>query len=87
MGIEGVSALAIVAGLRDDVGSVLPFVGLGLLAVIHTTTVVFQVPAHAKLARGFDVNVQQRLIRTNWIRTIGWSLRVVVAAMMVVAVN
>lgn len=84
MGIEGASALAIAAVLRDEVGVVLVLVGLALLAVIHASTVLLQVPAHRRLSAGYDPEVLHRLVRTNWIRTIGWSLRVVVASGMLV---
>jgi hypothetical protein len=84
MGVEGVSALLVTGLLRDEVGLVLPLVGLALLAVIHASTVFLQVPAHRQLANGYDADVQRHLVRTNWIRTIGWSLRVVVASAMVV---
>jgi hypothetical protein len=43
------------------------------------------VPAHRRLSEECDVEVVHRLVRTNWVRTIGWSLRVVVAAAMIVA--
>ena len=84
MGIEGVSALVIAGALRDVVGLALPLVGLGLLAVIHASTVLLQVPAHARLATGYDADVQRRLVRTNWIRTVGWSARSVIASAMLV---
>ena len=86
MGVEGMSALVITATLRDEVGLVLPVVGLALLAAIHASTVFLQVPAHMRLAKGYDADAQHRLVRTNWVRTIGWSLRVVVASAMVVTV-
>jgi hypothetical protein len=84
MGVEGVSALAIAAALRDEVGFVLTLIGLGLLAVIHASTVMLQVPAHRRLSERYDAEVVHRLVRTNWVRTIGWSLRVVVALAMIV---
>jgi hypothetical protein len=84
MGVEGVSALAIAAALRDEVGFVLAFVGLALLAVIHASTVLLQVPAHRRLSEGYDAEIVHRLVRTNWVRTIGWSLRVVVASALIV---
>ena len=85
MAIEGVSALAVSATLYDEVGPVLVGLGLVLLAVIHASTVFLQVPAHGRLSAGFDQDVAARLLRTNWIRTTGWSLRTVVAAAMIVA--
>ncbi len=84
MGIEGVTALVVAATLRDEVGLALPLAGLVLLAAIHASTVLLQVPAHTELARGYDADVQRRLVATNWVRTIGWSLRVIVAAAMIV---
>lgn len=84
MGIEGVAALAIAALVRNEVGLALTIAGLVLLAVIHASTVFFQVPAHTKLAREYDDATQQRLVRTNWVRTIGWSARTAVATAMVV---
>ena len=85
MAVVGVSALVIAALLRDEVGIVLPLVGLSLLAVIHASTVFLQVPAHRRLSAAYDAEVQQRLVRTNWVRTVGWSLRTVVATAMILA--
>jgi hypothetical protein len=33
------------------------------------------VPAHGRLAEGFDAGVHARLVATNWIRTMAWTLR------------
>lgn len=87
MAVEGVSALLIAAGERDTVG--LPLVGLGLvlLALIHASTVFLQVPAHNRLEKGFCPSTAERLVRTNWIRTFGWTARAVVAAAMIVAAS
>lgn len=85
MAIEGVTALLVAAVIRDDVGIVLAFSGLALLAVIHSSTVFLQVPAHRALSDGYDAAVVRRLVRSNWIRTAGWSLRSLVAGAMIVA--
>lgn len=53
--------------------------GLALLAVIWLSTAVLQVPAHGRLAGGFHPHHHRFLVRTNWIRTVGWTLRVPVA--------
>jgi hypothetical protein len=84
MAIEGVSALLIAGWLRDEVGPVPVGAGLLLLAVVHGSTVLLQVPAHARLSTGYDRAVAARLVRTNWIRTAGWTLRTAVAATMIV---
>ncbi len=53
--------------------------GLGLLAVIWTSTALLQAPAHGRLAKGFDASEHSRLVQTNWIRTASWVARVPVA--------
>jgi len=49
--------------------------GLVLLAIIWVSTFALQVPCHARLSRGFSADVHQRLVTTNWIRTIAWTAR------------
>lgn len=46
-----------------------------LLLVIWVSTFSLQVPAHNKLVNGFDAQVHRKLVRSNWIRTLGWSAR------------
>ena len=46
-----------------------------VLLLIWGATAVFSVPAHGRLAQGFEVDVHRRLVLTNWLRTFGWSLR------------
>lgn len=87
MAIEGVTALLITAIERNTVGTTLAVEGLVLLAMIHASTVFLQVPAHTRLSAGHDRAVVRRLVLTNWIRTIGWSARTVVAGAMIVAAS
>jgi len=42
------------------------------------------VPQHAALVDGYDAARVHRLVRTNWVRTVGWSLRGIIAAVMIV---
>lgn len=84
MSIEVLSAVAIPVFARDEVGLALPLVGIALLVAIHVSTALLQVPAHTRLLSGFDVGVHRRLVRSNWIRTAGWTLRVGLAAAMIV---
>lgn len=49
--------------------------GLFLLILIWLSTIVLQVPAHRRLESGFDAKVHHRLVTTNWLRTVAWSLR------------
>jgi len=56
--------------------------GLGLLGVIWMSTALLQVPCHHTLAQGYDAAVARRLVRTNWIRTLAWSARALLALAM-----
>lgn len=49
--------------------------GIALLAVCWLSTALLQVPCHERLSQGFDAIVHRRLVRTNWLRTVAWSLR------------
>jgi len=48
---------------------------LGLMGVLWISTFFIQVPLHAKLSEGYSSPVARKLVRTNWIRTVGWSLK------------
>lgn len=87
MAVEGLTALALAATAATTVGWAAVLAGWVLLAIIHASTIFLQVPAHAQLAEGFNAEVANRLVRTNWIRTIGWSLRAGLAAVMVAQVG
>jgi hypothetical protein len=45
-----------------------------LLLVIIVSTALYQAPQHARLSSGFDPGAYQTLVRSNWVRTIAWSL-------------
>ncbi len=46
-----------------------------LLGVIWLSTALVQVPLHNRLQRGFTPLFAQRLVATNWVRTVAWSVR------------
>lgn len=56
--------------------------GLILLAVAWLSTFLLQVPRHATLERGFDPCAAASLVSTNWIRTVAWTARGVLALLM-----
>jgi len=80
--VEAVTAAALAllppAGIPHGVA----LAGLSLLILVWVATALFSVPAHAALANGFVPDVHQRLVRTNWVRTLGWSARSVLAIWM-----
>jgi hypothetical protein len=49
--------------------------GAILVAVIWASTALLQVPLHDRLQAAFSRNDAQRLVATNWVRTIAWSMR------------
>lgn len=55
------------------------WIGVGLLAVVWLSTALLQVPAHGRLAGGFEAAVHARLVRSSWLRTAAWSLRALLA--------
>lgn len=57
--------------------------GLALLGLIWLTTAFLSVPAHNALSEGFSETAYRKLVATNWIRTIAWSIRGVLVLIMV----
>ncbi|MFL5330342.1 MAG: hypothetical protein ACJ8C4_15685 [Gemmataceae bacterium] len=49
--------------------------GLGLIVLIWLSTAALQIPNHTRLSTGFDARTHRSLVRGNWIRSIGWSVR------------
>ncbi len=60
----------------------LAIAGLILLAIAWLSTFFLQVPRHATLERGFDPRAAASLVSTNWIRTVAWTARGVLALLM-----
>jgi len=80
MVLEALSAAALVGLAGEETARNVALFGLVLLAAIWVSTAVFQVPNHHVLERqGFEPVAHRRLVQTNWIRTVAWSLRTVVA--------
>jgi hypothetical protein len=52
-------------------------ISLGLLAIVWLSTLCLQIPCHHRLSQGYDGSIHRKLVQTNWIRTAGWSVRLV----------
>ena len=76
---EAFLALALVYLLTGQNVLSFAWIGMGLLAVVWSTTAFFSVPAHGILSEGFDAAAHDRLVMTNWIRTLGWTSRLFIA--------
>ena len=53
-----------------------------VLAGIWIATGFYFAPVHARLSTGFDAGLHQSLVRWNWARTAGWTIRAVLATML-----
>jgi hypothetical protein len=51
------------------------WVGLGLVGCAWLVTALASVPAHSRLAQGFDAETHAFLVRSNWLRTVAWTAR------------
>ena len=66
-----------------SVPSSLNWLNAVLLAVIWLSTAFLQVPQHSILSSGFDEKAYRTLVNSNWIRTVAWSAKAVIATVMV----
>ena len=73
--IELLTAIYLVFAPLDEIDYRCLWFGLALVLIIWLSTFLLQVPLHEKLAAGFSADVQQRLVLTNWTRTVAWTLR------------
>ncbi len=80
--VELVTAVMLAWYPIGSVSKLLVYSGIGLVVLLWTSTALLQMPCHAKLAKGFDRAIYQRLVRSNWIRTIGWTARAAVVMWM-----
>ena len=73
--VEAIAATVLLVQRRDP----LTIAGAALLALIWLSTALLQVPLHNALSDGFDPAIHSRLVQTNWIRTVAWTLRAFIA--------
>ena len=79
--IEGITTLWL---FFDPVGTrVLPLIGGLILVKVHLSTIFLQVPRHGELTRGYNRETVTKLVTSNWVRTIGWSVRAGIAVAIV----
>ena len=84
--IEGVCVLAFLVAPPDGMPGWLPWAGAGAEAVAIGTTALVSAPLHERLNAHIDPATLDRLIATNWIRTVAWTVRAGLAIAMLVAV-
>jgi hypothetical protein len=79
MSVEAIAALLLAIPAVSAAAPLPVWIGLGLLMIAWLSTGLIQVPAHRRLARGYDPATAMRLARTNWIRTLAWTARGAIA--------
>ena len=75
MGLEALTSVMLLAQRPAGVSATWAWVGIGLVALIWIATALLSVPEHSRLQQGFDAAAVERLVRTNWIRTVAWTVR------------
>lgn len=72
---ELVTAVLLLFSAPDSFPRWAGIVGLVLIGLIWLSTVLLQIPCHTQLLKGFDEATYQRLVNSNWIRTVLWTGR------------
>lgn len=73
--VEAFSSVFLINNRPDEIDLNLTLIGVALILLIWLSTAFLQVPCHGKLESGYDSKVHRKLVSTNWIRTVGWTLR------------
>ena len=72
---ELITAIYLAFVFVDNVNPHYFLFGLALVLLNWISTVFVQSPLHGKLAQKYDDNLVKKLVLTNWIRTISWTIR------------
>ena len=80
--VEALTAGMLVVTRPAGVSAWLAWTGFALVIVIWASTALLQIPAHGRLASGFDASTAATLVSGNWIRTVAWSARAAIVAAM-----
>ena len=73
MSVEIFSGLLIIyLGLKNDI---LFTISMTFLILIWISTALLFTSIHQRLTNGYELSLIKKLVKTNWLRTILWSLR------------
>jgi hypothetical protein len=76
-------AACVLGLLIERPGNWLAWIGAGLLVVVWFSTAFLQVPQHGILSSGFNQRAYEILVQSNWLRTLAWWTRGVIACVLV----
>ena len=82
--VEVVTAVILIWNRPMGTSIWLVLISGALLGAVWLTTLLVQVPIHRRLSLGWSAPVIERLVNTNWLRTAAWSVRGVLALVMLV---
>jgi len=81
--VEAATAALIAANPPPAIGRPAALVGLALVVALWISTLLVQMPLHGRLKHsGHTPESVASLVRTNWLRTVLWSARAVLAIWM-----
>ncbi len=87
MSVQLGGALLIALTLPRDASAVLAWAGFAAALSTWVVTGLGAVPAHGRLAAGFDAEIHRRLLRADRLRTVGWTAHGVLAAILVASAS
>ncbi len=73
--VEAVTTILLLWMIPKNVSAGLLWICAVLLGIVWLSTFLLQVPQHEKLVQEFDESAHQILVWSNWVRTIGWTLK------------
>lgn len=82
--VELISTVALLFMELQPVLTEIAWLNAALVALVWFVTFTVQVPIHRKLAVVTDRDLIDKLIRSNWIRVFLWTVRAVVALLLLV---
>lgn len=85
--VQGVTTAWMLVAAPAGVPTALILAAAVAALVPVVVTVLASVPAHTRLADGFDADVHARLVATNWIRTVAWSTHAVLAVAVLITAD
>jgi hypothetical protein len=66
-------SFALLAARPDKLPLWIAYVGFGLALLVWISTAALSVPIHGQLSAGLDIAAVERLVATNWVRTLAWT--------------
>lgn len=75
--VEALAAAALVFAAKEFAApaKICVWVAAALVLVNWLSTAAVQVPLHNQLGQAWDASVVQKLVASNWIRTVAWTVR------------